>query len=177
MQIKGTVAVIANTGDIVEDLETSDDKSTTHELAEELTYHMQAYKTTQDATGFFGMRKMSQLQSVPDSTINCTVHVGADSTRVQSLISKLAQKESEVGANSGSDTGVLTEDWYVPEYTGHQQMWLALMNLLPRSPVFAKLMMHTSISTVSMINLDRTKDYSMPPLHYSGIVEETSALC
>ena len=71
-----------------------------------------SHKATRDAARFLGM-----AITTPSPPGHHTVHVNVDPGHVRSLASHLTPHKSIVVADGGCDTGLLSTDWYVLEYT------------------------------------------------------------
>ena len=93
-------------------LEDSDTSSDDEETLREVNQLLHSHKATRDADRFLGMAIMT-----PSPPGHRTVHVNVDPGRVHSLSSCLTPRESVVVADGGCDTGLLSTDWYVLEYT------------------------------------------------------------
>ena len=98
--------------EVVDASNTSSDEETT-ETARELACVLQSHKATHDAEHFLGV-----TTTIPHTPSDYTVCVNVHPSKVYSLVSRLSPWESVVMANGGFDTGLLSTDWYVLEYTG-----------------------------------------------------------
>ena len=93
-------------------LNDSDTSSDDKETLWEVTRLLRSHKATRDAARFLGMAIMT-----PSPPGHRTIHVNVDPGRVCSLASHLTPCESIVVADGGCDTGLLSTNWYVLEYT------------------------------------------------------------